>query len=148
MDQLAEYSKSSSSSSVPPPDPFSSSSLATLTDRHVAETVRLVSESHIVRDAWAMGMELSVHGWVYHVATAKLRDLEIGVRGDGIPAFTLGSRPSSVASSEDGASDQEEDENEEDSDGYDSDEIALAISKLRLEKAEAKRKALSDLKVT
>lgn len=62
-------------------DPLSAQSLATLTDQHVAETVKAVSESQIVRDAWDAGMELSVHGWVYHVATAKLRDLNIGVRG-------------------------------------------------------------------
>lgn len=103
-----------------------------LTDKHVADTVKAVSESQIVRDAWEQGMELSVHGWVYHVATAKLRDLTIGVRGGascllslkctmltrfinpvGIPAFSLGSRPSSYAGSEpptydDGESDDEE----------------------------------------
>lgn len=41
-----------------------------------------------------------MHGWVYHVATARLRDLGIGVRGVGLPAFTPGSRPGSVAGGE------------------------------------------------
>ena len=62
-------------------DPLSPLALAALTDQHVAETVRLVSESDVVREAWAQGMKLSVLGWVYHVATAKLRDLDIGVQG-------------------------------------------------------------------
>lgn len=117
LDQLATAASSVSGSSDAHPhttyDPLSAHSLAMLTDKHVADTVKAVSESQIVRDAWAQGMELSVHGWVYHVATAKLRDLGIGVRGVGIPAFTLGSRPSSYAGSEpptydDGESDDEE----------------------------------------
>lgn len=60
-----------------------------LTDQHVAETVKLVSECSIVREAWAQGMNLSVHGWVYHVATARLRDLDIGVRGGAFPSLSL-----------------------------------------------------------
>lgn len=64
-----------------PYDPYSPLALATLTDKHVAETVRLVSESSVCREAWAAGRDLAVHGWVYHVATAKLRDLNIGLKG-------------------------------------------------------------------
>ncbi|KAI5476920.1 carbonate dehydratase [Pseudohyphozyma bogoriensis] len=85
--------------SHPLSDPLSPLSLATLTDRHVAETVRLVSESSVVREAWANGVELSIHGWVYHVATAKLRDLDIGVKGVGVSA-SLGSTATSYAGSE------------------------------------------------
>lgn len=66
-------------------DPLSPLSLAELTDHHVVETVRLISESFLVREAWEQGMELSVHGWVYHVATAKLRDLGVGVCGGALP---------------------------------------------------------------
>lgn len=91
LDQLHAESTAAASSSDDHPhtsyDPLSSQALATLTDNHVAETVRLVSESSVVRDAWDQGMELSVHGWVYHVATAKLRDLEIGVRGGELLPF-------------------------------------------------------------
>lgn len=103
LDQLQTESNAAATSSDDHPhtsyDPLSPHALATLTDNHVAETVRLVSESSVVQDAWDQGMELSVHGWVYHVATARLRDLDIGVRGVGIPAFSLGSRPSSYAGS-------------------------------------------------
>ncbi|KAK4706194.1 carbonic anhydrase, partial [Phenoliferia sp. Uapishka_3] len=81
-------------------DPLSPHSLATLTDHHVAETVRQVAESDVVREAWASGMKLSVHGWVYHVATAKLRDLDIGVEGVDKKSESLQSRPSSYAGSE------------------------------------------------
>ena len=81
-------------------DPLSHDSLNNLTDMHVAATVKLVSESAVVQEAWAAGMELSVHGWVYHVATAKLRDLDIGIDGPGgHAASALGSKPSSLASS-------------------------------------------------
>ncbi|KAL8293656.1 hypothetical protein RQP46_000357 [Phenoliferia psychrophenolica] len=68
-----------------PADPLSPLALAALTDQHVGETVRHVSESDVVREAWAKGQKLSVHGWVYHVATAKLRDLDIGVQGGESP---------------------------------------------------------------
>ena len=82
-------------------DPLSHDSLNNLTDMHVAATVKLVSESAVVQEAWAAGMELSVHGWVYHVATAKLRDLDIGIDGPGgHEAKALGSKPSSRASSD------------------------------------------------
>ncbi|KAL8281279.1 hypothetical protein RQP46_006313 [Phenoliferia psychrophenolica] len=66
-------------------DPFSPHALNTLTERHVAETVRLVAASSIVRDAWEQGSKLDVHGWMYNVATARLHDLRIGVSGVGIP---------------------------------------------------------------
>lgn len=68
-------------------DPFSPHALDTLTERHVAETVRLVSASSIVRDAWDAGARLEVHGWMYHVATARLHDLGIGVKGGELPFF-------------------------------------------------------------
>ncbi|KAK4057744.1 hypothetical protein OIO90_001392 [Microbotryomycetes sp. JL221] len=70
-------------------DPESSEAVATLTDKHVAETVKAVANSQIVKDAWANGQDLSVHGWVYHVGTAKLRDLDVGWKGDGVRADSL-----------------------------------------------------------
>lgn len=89
-----------------------------------------------MREAWEQGMELSVHGWVYHVATAKLRDLGVGVcggalpvpvfcrRGErnkaltllfevGIPTEPLMSRPSSYAGSESSSDMEEEVEEDE-----------------------------------
>ncbi|GAA6041631.1 hypothetical protein JCM8097_007779 [Rhodosporidiobolus ruineniae] len=80
-------------------DPLSALDLATLTDQHVADTVKAVAASELVKAAWAEGRELSVHGWVYHVATAKLRDLECGWKGVDQPADPL-SRPSTYAQSE------------------------------------------------
>ena len=38
-------------------------------------------DSPIVQEAWNAGMELSVHGWVYHVGSARLRDLDVGYKG-------------------------------------------------------------------
>lgn len=62
-------------------DPLSTLELATLTDEHVRATVEAVAASDLVRAAWDEGRDLSVHGWVYHVATAKLRDLDCGFKG-------------------------------------------------------------------
>ncbi|GAA5827091.1 hypothetical protein JCM11251_001115 [Rhodosporidiobolus azoricus] len=84
-----------SSPSSPSTDPLDALCLAHLGDAHVRNTVKLVAESDIVKSAWAEGRELSVHGWVYHVATAKLRDLDCGVKGVNDPAPSL-SRPSNA----------------------------------------------------
>lgn len=62
-------------------DPLDALELAHLTDAHVRDTVKAVADSDIVRAAWDEGRDLSVHGWVYHVATAKLRDLDCGWKG-------------------------------------------------------------------
>ena len=37
----------------------------------------LTPQSTIVRDAWARGQELAVHGWIYAVGDGLLRDLKI-----------------------------------------------------------------------
>lgn len=79
--------------------PLDTLSLAELTDQHVRDTVQAVAESDIVRAAWDEGRELSVHGWVYHVATAKLRDLDCGYKGVNVRADSL-SRPATYADSE------------------------------------------------
>ncbi|GAA5847816.1 hypothetical protein JCM3766R1_003213 [Sporobolomyces carnicolor] len=80
-------------------DPLDNLSLAELTDRHVKSTVENVANSDIVKAAWNEGRELSVHGWVYHVGSAKLRDLDVGFKGVGVKADSL-SRPSTYAQSE------------------------------------------------
>ncbi|BGP36273.1 hypothetical protein JCM10450v2_000169 [Rhodotorula kratochvilovae] len=79
--------------------PLDALSLAELTDQHVKDTVAAVAQSDIVRAAWDEGRELSVHGWVYHVATAKLRDLDCGYKGVDVRADSL-SRPATYADSE------------------------------------------------
>lgn len=68
-------------------DPLSTLELASLTDEHVRATVEAVASSDLVRAAWDEGRDLSVHGWVYHVATAKLRDLDCGFKGRESPLF-------------------------------------------------------------
>ncbi|BGP52566.1 hypothetical protein JCM8202_004936 [Rhodotorula sphaerocarpa] len=80
-------------------DPLSTLELASLTDEHVKSTVEAVAASDLVQAAWAEGRDLSVHGWVYHVATAKLRDLDCGFKGPGVKADSL-SRPSTYAASD------------------------------------------------
>jgi carbonic anhydrase len=48
-----------------------------LCELNVLEQVANVSQTTIVRDAWARGQSLSVHGLVYDVADGLLRDLGI-----------------------------------------------------------------------
>ena len=46
-----------------------------LCELNVIEQVVNVSKTTVVRDAWARGQSLAVHGWVYDVADGLLRDL-------------------------------------------------------------------------
>jgi carbonic anhydrase len=47
-----------------------------LCELNVIEQVLNVSRTTVVRDAWARGQELVVHGWVYDLADGLLRDLD------------------------------------------------------------------------
>jgi carbonic anhydrase len=46
---------------------------------NVIEQVVNVSQTTIVRDAWARGQALAVHGWIYDLRDGLLRDLEMCV---------------------------------------------------------------------
>lgn len=50
-----------------------------LCELNVAEQTRSTFETTIVRDAWARGQELAVHGWIYSLHDGRLRDLGITV---------------------------------------------------------------------
>jgi carbonic anhydrase len=57
-----------------------------LCELNVLEQVVNVSKTTIVRDAWARGQELAVHGWIYDVRDGLLRDLGMSVSSeDGVP---------------------------------------------------------------
>ncbi|MDQ8022276.1 carbonate dehydratase [Uliginosibacterium sp. H1] len=53
-----------------------------LCELNVAEQVLNVCETTVLRDAWARGQEVLVHGWIYGVADGILRDLEVSVARD------------------------------------------------------------------
>lgn len=48
-----------------------------LCELNVCEQVLNVSETTVLRDAWARGQEVTVHGWIYGVADGILRDLRV-----------------------------------------------------------------------
>jgi carbonic anhydrase len=61
-------------------------SLQTEAERHhclcelnVIEQVVNVSQTTVVRDAWARGQSLAVHGWIYDLRDGLLRDLGMGI---------------------------------------------------------------------
>ena len=63
--------------------------LTTQADRHkrlcelnVIEQVVNVSQTTVVRDAWARGQALSVHGWIYDLKDGLLRDLDMCVTAE------------------------------------------------------------------
>jgi carbonic anhydrase len=50
-----------------------------LCELNVAEQVVNVCQTTVVRDAWARGQSLAVHGWVYDLSDGLLQDLGITV---------------------------------------------------------------------
>ncbi|MEO5699025.1 MAG: carbonate dehydratase [Casimicrobiaceae bacterium] len=50
-----------------------------LCELNVVEQVVNVSQTTVVRDAWARGQSLMVHGWIYDVRDGLLRDLGMSV---------------------------------------------------------------------
>jgi carbonic anhydrase len=52
---------------------------ARLCELNVIEQVANVSQTTVVRDAWARGQALAVHGWIYDLRDGLLRDLGLGV---------------------------------------------------------------------
>ena len=57
--------------------------VAALMEENVSVQVGNVVRSDAVRDAWAQGHDVQVHGWVYELETGRLRDLGVSVRKDG-----------------------------------------------------------------
>ncbi len=54
--------------------------LERLCELNVIRQVRNVASDIILREAWARGQELSVHGWVYSLANGLVKDLEVTMR--------------------------------------------------------------------
>ncbi|MBA3670832.1 MAG: carbonate dehydratase [Gemmatimonadaceae bacterium] len=52
-----------------------------LCELNVLEQVLNASGTTVVRDAWARGQELSVHGWIYDLKDGLLRDFGVSVAG-------------------------------------------------------------------
>lgn len=53
-----------------------------LSELNVIEQVVNVSQTTVVRDAWARGQPLAVHGWIYDLHDGLLRDLNICVTAE------------------------------------------------------------------
>jgi len=52
-----------------------------LCELNVVEQARHVCQTTIVRDAWARGQTLSIHGWIYALTDGLIRDLAFTVAG-------------------------------------------------------------------
>ena len=59
--------------------PTESERHARLCELNVAEQVANVSQTNVVRDAWARAQMLAVHGWIYDISDGLLRDLDVTV---------------------------------------------------------------------
>lgn len=60
-----------------------------LCELNVLEQALNVSESTVLRDAWARGQEVAVHGWIYGLADGLVRELgvDIGRENDSFEAY-------------------------------------------------------------
>jgi carbonic anhydrase len=54
-----------------------------LCELNVIEQTRHVCQTTVVRDAWARGQALAVHGWIYRLEDGLLRDLGVCTTGEG-----------------------------------------------------------------
>jgi carbonic anhydrase len=54
-----------------------------LCELNVRRQVKNVASDVFVSDAWARGQALSVHGWVYSLATGLVNDLDVTMRSTG-----------------------------------------------------------------
>jgi carbonic anhydrase len=52
-----------------------------LCELNVIEQVVNVAHTTVVRDAWARGQKLTLHGWVYGLGDGLLKDLQMTVPG-------------------------------------------------------------------
>src|SRR6185369_13141337 len=52
-----------------------------LCELNVIEQVTNVKQTTVVRDAWARGQSLAVHGWIYSLSDGLIRDLGVSVNG-------------------------------------------------------------------
>jgi len=53
-----------------------------LCELNVMEQVANVCNTTMVRDAWAAGQQLAVHGWIYRLEDGLLHDLDVTMTGD------------------------------------------------------------------
>lgn len=52
-----------------------------LCEFNVQMQVANVAKTTLLRDAWAEGQEIAIHGWIYGLADGLLRDLDVTVSG-------------------------------------------------------------------
>lgn len=53
-----------------------------LCELNVVEQVVNVSQTTVIREAWARGQAVTVHGWVYDISDGLLKDLGLSVAGE------------------------------------------------------------------
>jgi carbonic anhydrase len=63
-----------------------------LCELNVIEQVNNVSQTTVLREAWARGQELAIHGWIYDVADGLLRDLGLTLTASPVTAALSAAR--------------------------------------------------------
>jgi carbonic anhydrase len=53
-----------------------------LCELNVIEQVTNVSQTTVLRSAWARGQKIAVHGWIYDLSDGVIQDLQISVSGE------------------------------------------------------------------
>lgn len=55
--------------------------LLKLNEFNVGQQVKATSELEVVKNAWARGQNLTVHGWIFHIDKGDVEDLNISQNG-------------------------------------------------------------------
>ena len=63
-----------------------------LCELNVIEQVNNVSQTTVLREAWARGQEVAIHGWIYDVADGLLRDLGLTLTASPVTAALSAAR--------------------------------------------------------
>lgn len=53
-----------------------------LTQMNVRHQVKTLSQDPLIQRAWINGQELAIHGWVFHVGSGIIEDLNVSVNGE------------------------------------------------------------------
>lgn len=75
---VAELRDKAKRDATTPSEQNAALALKNLVEKNVCAQVSNVASSSVVKKAWKAGKNLTVHGWVYDIATGKIDDLGVG----------------------------------------------------------------------
>jgi len=62
-----------------PPIPDEDVAITTLVEKSVRNSALTIAKSHPLEEAWRLGKNVAVHGWIFEIETGLLKDLGINI---------------------------------------------------------------------